>query len=147
MAGALLGRVGTAGSILWTLDRDPQLRSPIAVVVVFDREPPVAEVTRRFGVLCRRVRHFRSTVVPPSVPWDLPRWREDESFEVANHVRHLRVALPGTLRSTDPPDSSHFVPVRVDLPADLPDAQPTCGPCPGSSGDGSTRRPWERATC
>ncbi|MGO8871100.1 MAG: wax ester/triacylglycerol synthase domain-containing protein [Acidimicrobiales bacterium] len=92
------GRMDASDSILWTLDRDPLLRSPITAVVVFDREPPFEEVVRRFGVLCRREHHFRSTVVAPSVPWDLPRWREDDRFEVTDHLRHMRVALPGTLR-------------------------------------------------
>lgn len=88
-----------ADSVLWTLDRDPLLRSSITAVVIFDREPPFDEVVQRFDALCRRTHRFRSRVVSAPVPWGRPRWQEDPHFEVSTHVRHVRAARPGDLRA------------------------------------------------
>jgi len=97
--GAHRDRLSNADSVLWTLDRDPLLRSSITAVIVFDREPPFAEVVRRFDALCRRTHRFRSMVAPPPMPWDRPRWKEDPHFDVTTHVRHVRAAQPGDLRA------------------------------------------------
>ncbi|MGA8370528.1 MAG: wax ester/triacylglycerol synthase domain-containing protein [Acidimicrobiales bacterium] len=82
-----------------TLDRDPLLRSSITALVIFDQEPPFAEVVERFAALCRRTRRFRSRVVAPSTPWDRPCWEEDRYFDVSTHLRHVRAAHPGDLRA------------------------------------------------
>ena len=87
-----------ADAILWTLDRDPFLRSTIAAVALFDREPPFEELVKRLEALCHKMHHFRSTVTPPSVPWGRPRWRVDPNFDVISHLRHVRAPLPGDLR-------------------------------------------------
>ena len=92
-------RLSDADSILMTLDRDPLLRSSITALVIFDQEPPFAEVVERFAALCRRTRRFRSRVVTPRAPWDRPRWEEDPYFDVSTHVRHVRAAHPSDLRA------------------------------------------------
>jgi len=97
--GAHRDRLSDADSVLWTLDRDPLLRSSITAVIVFDREPPFDEVVRRFDALCRRTHRFRSTVASPQMPWGRPCWKEDPHFDVTTHVRHVRAAQPGDLRA------------------------------------------------
>jgi WS/DGAT/MGAT family acyltransferase len=92
-------RLSDADAILWTLDRDPVLRSTIVAVVVLDREVPYDEVLKRLDHLCRRSAHFRSVVRTSPLPWVRPSWHEDGRFDVATHVRHVRAAGTADLRS------------------------------------------------
>ena len=92
-------RLTDADSILWTLDRDPVLRSAIVAVIVLDREVPLDEVVKRLDHLCRHAVHFRSRVRTSPLPWERPRWHEDERFDVATHVRHVRAAGRADLRA------------------------------------------------
>lgn len=92
-------RLGDADAVLWTLDRDPNLRSPITAVVIFDQEVAFGEVLDRIRTLCRQHLHFRSVVVPARLPFQQPRWREEASFDAADHLHHVRVALPGDIRA------------------------------------------------
>jgi WS/DGAT/MGAT family acyltransferase len=92
-------RLSDADAILWSLNRDPLLRSAITMVVVLDREPVFEDVVDRLGALCRRTHHFRSIVEPSRMPWERPRWKEDEHFDVAAHVAHVRAAEPRDLRT------------------------------------------------
>jgi len=92
-------RLSDPDSILWTLDRDPILRSVIVAVVVLDREVPYDEVVKRLDHLCRHSSHFRSVVRTSPVPGARPRWHRDEQFDVRNHVRHVRAAGPADIRS------------------------------------------------
>lgn len=91
-------RLSDADAVLWTLDRDPTLRSPITAVAVLDREASYDDLLERFRSLARQHLHFRSVVVPSSLPWRNPRWQECDPFDAADHLRHVRVALPGDVR-------------------------------------------------
>ena len=92
-------RLSDADAVLWTLDRDPNLRSPITAVVIFDQEVAFGEVLDRIRTLCRQHLHFRSVVVPARLPFQQPRWREEAFFDAADHLHHVRVALPGGIRA------------------------------------------------
>jgi diacylglycerol O-acyltransferase / wax synthase len=91
-------RLSAADSILWTIDDDPLLRSTITAVVVFDRALKYDQVVDRFASLCRQAYRFRATVAPARAPWGRPSWRVVEHLDVTTHLRHVRVALPGTMR-------------------------------------------------
>ncbi len=92
-------RLSSADAILWTMDRDPVLRSTITAVIVLDQEPPFEEVIRRLESLCRHSAHFRSVVAPACAPWDRARWKEIDDFDVVPHVKHVRVAWPADGRA------------------------------------------------
>ncbi len=91
-------RLSDADAMLWALDRDPPLRSPITAVAVLDREPDFDAVLERFRTLCRLHLHFRSIVASSCLPWRQPQWRECPGFDPADHLHHVRVALPGDVR-------------------------------------------------
>jgi WS/DGAT/MGAT family acyltransferase len=92
-------RLSDADAILWTLDRDPLLRSAITAVIVLDREPPFDEIVERLAALCGQTHRFRSTVAPARLPWERPHWTEQPRFDVTEHMRHVRAASPGSLRT------------------------------------------------
>ncbi len=87
-----------ADAILWTLDRDPQLRSTIVAVALFDGEPAFERVLDKVRVLCRDHRRFRSIVVPATAPWSRPAWREVAGFDPDSNVTHVRAPRPGNER-------------------------------------------------
>ncbi len=91
-------RLSDADAVLWALDRDPPLRSPITAVLVFDRAPDFDAVLERFRTLCRQHLHFRSVVASSRLPWRQPEWQECPGFDPADHLHHVRVALPGDVR-------------------------------------------------
>jgi WS/DGAT/MGAT family acyltransferase len=93
------GRLSDADSILWTLDRDPVLRSVITAVILLDRAVPVDEVVKRIDGLCRASSHFRSCVHTAPTPWGRPVWRRAEHFDPASHLLHLRAPEPADLRT------------------------------------------------
>lgn len=86
-----------ADALLWTIDRDPVLRSTIVAVLVLDGAPPPADVRDLFtglvGVVPRlRWRGERS-------PWHAgPRWRSDDRFDLDQHLQHVALPAPGSLQ-------------------------------------------------
>ncbi len=91
-------RMSDSDAILWTLDRDPLLRSTIVAVVVLDRPPGLPPVLEKMRILCRERRRFRSVVAAGRLPWDRPSWREVPNFDPAVHVMHVRAPEPGGLQ-------------------------------------------------
>ncbi len=92
-------RLSDSDSILWTLDRDPVLRSAVVGVLLLDREVPYDGVVERLDALCRRSSRLRSVVRGSPVPGGRPRWHRDERFDARTHVRHVRAAGRADLRS------------------------------------------------
>ncbi len=87
-----------ADAILWALDQDPLLRSTIVAIAVLDRSPSYEAVLGKFDLLCGYGLHFRSVVVPSSLPWGRPHWEEVRGFDVGSHLIHVRAPFPGDLR-------------------------------------------------
>lgn len=91
-------RMSDADALMWTIEKDPLLRSTITTVTTFDRaldrERFLAVVERA----TRAVPRLRQRV--QSNPWSIapPRWEVDPNFDLAFHVRFARAAGDGTLR-------------------------------------------------
>ena len=91
-------RMSDADALMWTIEKDPLLRSTITTVSTFDGpldHKRFLEVVERAS---RAVPRLRQRV--QSNPWSIapPRWEVDPHFDLAFHVRFLRVAGDGTLR-------------------------------------------------
>jgi diacylglycerol O-acyltransferase len=79
-------------TLLWRIEADPRLRSPIVLVEVLDRAPE----WDRFWAACewatRMAPRLRQKLLEPALGLGHPTWITDPDFDLQYHVR--RVALP-----------------------------------------------------
>jgi WS/DGAT/MGAT family acyltransferase len=79
-------------ALLWTIERDPVLRSTVAVVAVLDRAPDMGVLADRLRAGLTDVPRLRQRVTPGTGPGSTPRWTTDREVDLSYHLRH--VALP-----------------------------------------------------
>jgi len=88
-----------ADSLMWHIERDPVLRSPVVVIGLLDRDPDWAAVHDTFARAADRVPRLRQLVVPPRTGLGRLRWVDDLTFSLDYHLRRVRAPHPGDLRS------------------------------------------------
>ena len=82
---------------MWTIDRDPELRSTIVTALVLDHAPPWSDVVARIERGTRLIPRLRQRVVEPMVRIGPPAWSADPDFDLAYHLRRVRAPEPGSL--------------------------------------------------
>jgi WS/DGAT/MGAT family acyltransferase len=91
-------RMSDADALMWTIEKDPLLRSTITSVALFeqtlDRDRLVESVDRA----TRLVPRLRQRVVSNTYSIAPPRWEVDPNFDLGYHLRWVRTAGDGTLR-------------------------------------------------
>lgn len=109
--------MGDSDALIWTMTRDPVLRSPIVVVILLDRVPNWDDVSDRLERLTEWLPRLRSRAVPRPPGGGNPRWELDPDFAVSRHLRVLGTPPPGTLRSVlDVAQSMGTAPFDPELP-------------------------------
>ena len=98
MATTYPSRLGPTDSILWEIERDPVLRSPILVVALLEAEPDPDRLAAAFERAVAAVPRLRQRIRPGRLRIG-HEWQEDPSFSLAHHLRRVRAPLPGDLRS------------------------------------------------
>jgi diacylglycerol O-acyltransferase / wax synthase len=84
-------------SLLWTIERDPVLRSTITAVLVLDRAPDMDVVRERFAGALAEIPRLRQRVRRlPGIP--SPRWTSDAEVDFNYHVRRLSLPPGSDLR-------------------------------------------------
>lgn len=91
--------MSASDALLWTMGRDPALRSTITAVALFDRSPQWEHLVARVEDLVASVPQLRSTVAPAPASVASLQWVEDPSFELGHHLRRIRAPRPATLRT------------------------------------------------
>jgi WS/DGAT/MGAT family acyltransferase len=87
-------------SLLWTVGRDPVLRTTIVAVLLLDRAPQWAEVHERMRSLTLTMPRFRSRANSAApLGWGRPVWVDEGGFDLALHLRRIVAPPPATLRS------------------------------------------------
>jgi diacylglycerol O-acyltransferase / wax synthase len=71
------------------MERDPQLRSTITAVAVFDRCPAWEVLVDRIDRATRLVPSFRSRLLPSALHLAPPRWVLDPGFDLTWHLRRV----------------------------------------------------------
>jgi diacylglycerol O-acyltransferase / wax synthase len=91
-------RMSDADALMWTIEKDPLLRSTILAVSLLDRPPERDRLVERLERGSREIPRMRQRVV--GNPWSLapPRWEVDPNFDLHYHLRSMRVPGKGTLR-------------------------------------------------
>lgn len=79
-------------------EANPRTRSGIMALEILDKAPDWNRFQTVFEGASRRVLRLRQKVVVPTLPTAAPRWVVDPDFNLAYHVRRVRIPEPGTLR-------------------------------------------------
>ena len=66
-----------ADALMWTIERDPLLRSTITAVALLDRRPDWAAVQRRMAQAAAVIPRLRQRVDASAVRPGPPRWADD----------------------------------------------------------------------
>src|SRR5665213_312544 len=88
-----------AESLMWTVERDPILRSTFMTITLLDRAPDMDRLAVRIGDAMAGFPRMRQRVRTATSPFDRHRWIEDASFDLRYHIRHVALAPPGDHRS------------------------------------------------
>ena len=88
-----------ADAALWHAERDPRLRSTIAMVCEFDCAPDRTRFDESIAYTLAQIPRLRQRVVQDALRLAPPRWEEDPHFDLRFHVRHATLGGQGSLRA------------------------------------------------
>jgi WS/DGAT/MGAT family acyltransferase len=91
-------RMSDADKLMWTIERDPLLRSTITSVVVLGSSPDRDRLREKVERATRTVVRLRQRVVGNALSFSPPRWEVDPNFDLDYHLRFVRAAGDGSLR-------------------------------------------------
>jgi WS/DGAT/MGAT family acyltransferase len=86
-------------ALMWNIEKDPVLRSTIVAVAFLDQAPDWERLRARFDRASLVIPRLRQRVVSPPMRLGPPRWAVEPDFDLAFHMRRVRVAPPATRRS------------------------------------------------
>lgn len=86
--------MGDADAVMWAIERDPVLRSPITAVALLDRAPDWDVLRARMERATRLIPRLRQVVVPSPLRLMPPRWVLDPRFDLQHHLRRVRAPAP-----------------------------------------------------
>jgi len=87
-------RMSDADALMWTIEKDPLLRSTITTVMVFDRRIDPDRLRRRLDRVSRVIPRLRQRVQGHPFSVAPPRWDIDPNFDLAYHLRFAWVGSP-----------------------------------------------------
>lgn len=79
-------------AVMWTIERDPQLRSTITAVAMLDRQPDRDRLRARVERTMKQSPKLHQRVVEPALGMGRPRWVDDPAVDIDYHLR--TVAAP-----------------------------------------------------
>lgn len=85
-------------AILWTVEKDPSLRSDFLNITLLDRPPHHDRLRAKVAGAIDELPRLRQRVVTPPLRLAPPEWVDDPQFDLDYHVRRMAVPEPGTLR-------------------------------------------------
>jgi diacylglycerol O-acyltransferase len=91
-------RMSDSDALMWTIEKDPVLRSTITAVAVFDGEPDRARLIEKMERGTRLVPRLRQRVLGNPLSLAPPRWEVDPNFDLTYHLRFWRASGGGTLQ-------------------------------------------------
>jgi WS/DGAT/MGAT family acyltransferase len=112
---AFPSRLSASDSLMWRIESDPVLRSPILVVGLLDRSPPPDRLEAAVERAAAALPRLRQRIVPPPLGVGRPRWEDAGEPSLAHHVRRVRAAgddLDSVLEVAQPDAVTAFDPAR-----------------------------------
>src|SRR3954470_12020473 len=92
-------RMSDADALMWSIEKDPLLRSTITAIAVLDGPPDRERFLDKMARATRLIPRLRQRAISsPLVPAP-PRWVVDQNFDLNYHLRWVKSPEPGTLRT------------------------------------------------
>jgi len=91
-------RMSDADALMWTIEKDPLLRSTITSVAVLDQSPDRERLIESVDRATRLVPRLRQRVVSNAMSIAPPRWEFDPNFDIDYHLRWMKAPGEGALR-------------------------------------------------
>ena len=85
-----------ADTLMWTVEKDPTLRSTVVTVLTLDRGPDWDALVDRVERGSRLIPRLRQRVVTPMWRVGPPCWSADPQFDLSYHLRRVRPPEPGS---------------------------------------------------
>lgn len=92
-------RFSASDRLMWRIEHDAVLRSPIVAIGLLDCDPTDKAVRATFERAVTRVPRLRQRVVARGFGNRTLSWVDDPGFSLDYHLRRVRAPLPGDLRS------------------------------------------------
>lgn len=92
-------RMSDQDALMWTIEKDPLLRSTITAIAVLDQTPDRERLLDKIERGTRLIPRLRQRVVAPPLNVAPPEWLVDENFDLNYHLRFVRPSGDGSLRS------------------------------------------------
>jgi WS/DGAT/MGAT family acyltransferase len=108
-------QLSASDSLMWRIESDPVLRSPILVVGLLDRSPPPERLEAAVERAAAALPRLRQRIVPPPLGVGRPRWEDAGEPSLAHHVRRVRAPgddLESVLEVAQPDAVAAFDPAR-----------------------------------
>ena len=90
-------RMSDADALMWSIEKDPMLRSTITTLIVVDGPLDRDQLWRTIDRASRAVPRLRQRVRSNPLSVAPPRWEIDPNFDLGYHVRFARVPGDGTM--------------------------------------------------
>src|SRR3954447_20806079 len=91
-------RMSDADALMWTIEKDPLLRSTITAVSILDSSPDADRLVESLDRATRLVPRLRQRVVSNALSIAPPRWEFDPNYDLDYHLRWMRAPGEGSLR-------------------------------------------------
>lgn len=88
-------RLSDFETLLWTLERDPQLASGFANITLLDRPADLDRMRVRMRRAAAIIPQLRRRILTDPAGIASPRWVDDPDFRIERHVRRLTLERPG----------------------------------------------------
>ncbi|MCB1257245.1 MAG: DUF1298 domain-containing protein [Microthrixaceae bacterium] len=91
-------RMSDSDALMWSIEKDPMLRSTITTVMLLDGQPDIDQLQRVFERASRSIPRLRQRVRSNPLSIAPPRWEVDPNFDLRYHLRSARAIGEGTVR-------------------------------------------------
>src|SRR2546428_13079691 len=91
-------RMSDTEALMWTIEKDPALRSSFLQITILDQQPDYERFRRRMARAVELLPRLRQRPSPAPVRLPPPPREGDAAFDLAYHLRHLAAPPPGTHR-------------------------------------------------
>ncbi|MDQ1392483.1 MAG: diacylglycerol O-acyltransferase / wax synthase [Acidimicrobiaceae bacterium] len=90
-------RMGDADALMWSIEKDPMLRSTITSVLVFEGPIDHDRLTDKVERASRAISRLRQRVMANTFSIAPPRWEIDPNFDLRYHLRFVAASGAGTM--------------------------------------------------
>jgi WS/DGAT/MGAT family acyltransferase len=91
-------RMSDQEALMWNVEKDPWLNPNPTALAILDQPVEFELLVAKIRLALSRLSRLRERVVPGLGRLSPPVWATDREFDLAYHVRHIRLPEPGSLR-------------------------------------------------